>query len=114
MSFEQALPIFLNNQIYFPEATNDNSFFTTLKKISSRIINSHELVDVVNERGVPGLELLLSGHLYHLILIRSVSPVVAVLAVVVVAVEPEPFAQTFLLLGGNLGVFHSSGRATLL
>ena len=38
-------------------------------------------------------------------MIRSVSPVVAVLAVVVVAVEPEPFAQIFLLLSGNLGVF---------
>ena len=48
--------------IYFSQATNDNSFFTTLKEISSQITNSHEFVDVVDVGGEPGLKLLLSGH----------------------------------------------------
>ena len=51
------------------------------------------MVDVVNERGVPGLELLLSGHL---ILLHSVAPAIPSLVVVGVSV---------LMLDGTLGVF---------
>ena len=72
-------------------------FFIYLREVSSRITDSHELVNVVDVGGVSGLEVLLSGHLYHLILLRSVAPAVTVLAVVVVTVLPEPFAQLFLL-----------------
>ena len=51
-------------------------------------MNSHKLFCVVDAGGEPVLELFLSGHLYHLILLRSVEPAVAVLALVVVAVGP--------------------------
>ena len=54
---------------------------------------------------MPVNELFLSGHLYHLILLHSMAPAVAVLAVVALAVPPELFAQVFLVLGGTLGVF---------
>ena len=59
-------------------------------------MNSHEFFCVVDEGGDPVLELFLSGHLYHLILLRSVEPAVAVLAVVELAVEPVPFAKSIL------------------
>ena len=77
-------------------------FFTTLKEISSRITNSHEFVNAVDAEGELGLELFLSSHRYHLILLHSVALAVAVLAVVVI---PPPFNQLFLLLRGNLEVF---------
>ena len=51
-------------------------------------MNSHKLFYVVDEGGEPVLELFLSGHLSHLILLRSVEPAMAVLAVVVVTVLP--------------------------
>ena len=51
-------------------------------------MNSHELFGVVDIGGDPVLELFLSGHLYHLILLRSVEPAVAVHAVVVFSVKP--------------------------
>ena len=51
-------------------------------------MSSHKLFCVVDEGGEPVLELFLSGHLYHLILLRSVEPAVAVLAVVEVTVVP--------------------------
>ena len=86
--------------IYFPQATNNNSFYL-IREISSRITNSHKVFYVVDVGGVPFLELFLSGHLYHLILFCSVEPAVPV---VNLAVEPEPVAQAVLLLGGFLGV----------
>ena len=39
-----------------------------LEQISSHITDSHEVVDVADVGGVPGLDLLLREHLYHLIL----------------------------------------------
>ena len=58
---------------------------------------SHKVLRVGDAGGEPVLELLLSCHLCHLILLRMVQPAVAVLAVVVVAYrvpyEPERFAQ---------------------
>ena len=51
-------------------------------------MNSHKLFCVVDVGGDPVLELFLSGHLYHLVLRRSVEPAVAVLVVVEVIVEP--------------------------
>ena len=72
--------------------------FTSLKEFPSCITNSHEFVDVVDVRGKQGLKLLLSGHIYHLIMLHSVVPAVAVLVEVVVAVEPETPAQAVLLL----------------
>ena len=68
-------------------------------------MNSHKLFCVVDAGGEPVLELFLSDHLFHLILLCSAEPAVAVLDVVVdVAVEPEVVAQAFLLLGGPPGV----------
>ena len=51
-------------------------------------MSSHEFFCVVDVGGDPVLKLFLSGHLYHLIRLRSVEPAVAVLAVVVVTVFP--------------------------
>ena len=89
---------------FFSQATNDNFFFTNLKDISSRITNSHEFVDAIDAEGELGLELFLSSHRYHLIFLHSVALAVAVIAVEVVAVIPQPFTHIF-LLRGNLGVF---------
>ena len=59
-------------------------------------MNSHEFFCVVDVGGDPVLELFLSGHLYHLILLRWVESAVAVLAVVELAVEPVPFDKSIL------------------
>ena len=67
-------------------------------------MKSQKFFCVVDAGGELVLELFLSGHLYHLILLCSVEPAVAVLAVVEVTEEPERFAQSFLLLGGLLGL----------
>ena len=64
---------FLYFLVYFPR-------FTSSKEITSRITNSHKFVGVVDAGGEPGLELFLRGHLYHLILLRSVPHAVSVLA----------------------------------
>ena len=69
-------------------------FSIYLEEISSHFTNSHELVGVADEGGVPGLGLLLSGHLILLCL-------VAVSVLFLAVVEPE--AHFFLLLRGNHG-----------
>ena len=51
-------------------------------------MNSHELFCLVDVGEDPVLELFLSGHLNHLILLRLIEPAVAVLAVVEVTVLP--------------------------
>ena len=75
-------------------------FSIYLEEISSHFTNSHELVGVADEGGVPGLGLLLSGHL---ILLCLVAVSVLFLAVVAAAGHPEPEAHFFLLLRGNHG-----------
>ena len=85
------MPLMLDFIIYFPQATNNNSLY-----LIREITDSHEIFDVVDAGGVPVLELFLSGHLYHLILLCFVEPAVAVLAVVEVSVEPELFDQNSL------------------
>ena len=65
-----------------------------IREISFHTTNSHEIIDVVDVGRVPVLELFISGHLYHLILLRSNALAVAVLAVVVVVA----FRQYLLLM----------------
>ena len=62
---------------------------------------------MVDAGGVQVLELFLSGHLYHLILLHSIVPAVAVQAIVALAVLSEVVAHVSLMLGGTLGVFLS-------
>ena len=80
--------------------------FNCFQKDFFYFTNSHKFVNVVDAGGVPVLFLFLSGHLYHLILLRSNAHDVSVLAIVtVVTFCPELVAHATLVLGGTLGVF---------
>ena len=76
-----------------------------IREISFRITDSHKIFDVVDAGEVPVLELFLSGHLHHLILLRFIAPAVAVLAVVALAYLPILAAHAALVHCGILGVF---------
>ena len=66
---------------------------------------SHKVLRVGDAGGQPVLELLLSCHLCHLILLRMVQPAVGVVAVEAIAAWRELFAQFFFFFKLNTSSF---------